>query len=204
MFADTNWLSTISQNVSDANTTGYKKWKPSFRGSSILAGVAAEAGTGVDDQHVSIHNSLQGSVVRDRPRPTSRSGRRIFRRLGRPAPSISPATARSPGRPGQPRQFRRLLPDGQGRRGLDSLVQAVSRTCRKLTPLRPVSSPTPTTAGPLSRRIRLPPRSRSPRGQSSLNEHIKISSVYTAETSLVAYDNLGGAHQARHLSKFPQ
>ncbi|HXZ16559.1 MAG TPA: flagellar hook-basal body complex protein, partial [Roseiarcus sp.] len=62
MLADSNWLSTISQNVANANTTGYKNVETDF--SSLVDQVAngPYSGEGVRTSTISL-NSLQGSVV---------------------------------------------------------------------------------------------------------------------------------------------
>ena len=63
MLADQNWLSSISQNVANANTTGYKNLETEF---STLVDQARRAGppqgAGVKRARVSL-NALQGSVV---------------------------------------------------------------------------------------------------------------------------------------------
>jgi len=62
MLADSNWLSTISQNVSNANTTGYKNAETEFSAIVDQAGSATGAGGGVDTS-VRALNSIQGNVV---------------------------------------------------------------------------------------------------------------------------------------------
>ena len=62
MLADTNWLSSISQNVSNANTTGYKNAETEFATLVDEAGGAADSLAGVKTSLRSL-NSLQGSVV---------------------------------------------------------------------------------------------------------------------------------------------
>ena len=62
MLADTNWLASISQNVANANTTGYKNVETEF--STVVGGASdsAENVTGVTTS-VRAMNALQGSVV---------------------------------------------------------------------------------------------------------------------------------------------
>jgi flagellar hook protein FlgE len=62
MTADSNWLSSISQNVANANTTGYKNVETDF--STLVDQIAngAQDFGGVFTSQVSL-NSLQGSVV---------------------------------------------------------------------------------------------------------------------------------------------
>src|ERR1700720_3038875 len=62
MQGNSNWLSTISQNVANANTTGYKNVETDFSG---LVGQIAKGGGdfgGVSTSQVSL-NGLQGNVV---------------------------------------------------------------------------------------------------------------------------------------------
>ena len=63
MSADQNWLSSISQNVANANTTGYKDLDTDF--STMVdqaSGEGTAQGAGVQTSTVSL-NALQGSVV---------------------------------------------------------------------------------------------------------------------------------------------
>ena len=61
MLADSNWLSSISQNVANANTTGYKNAETEF--STLVDQVStAAAGGGVMTTTRNL-NTLQGNVV---------------------------------------------------------------------------------------------------------------------------------------------
>ena len=62
MLGNSNWLSSISQNVANANTTGYKDVETDF--SSIVDQIASGPPDfgGVSTSQVSL-NSLQGNVV---------------------------------------------------------------------------------------------------------------------------------------------
>src|ERR1700741_3627947 len=62
MQADSNWLSSISQNVANANTTGYKNVETDF--STLVDQIAngVQNFGGVTTSQVSL-NSLQGAVV---------------------------------------------------------------------------------------------------------------------------------------------
>ena len=62
MLGDTSWLSNISQNVANANTTGYKKAETEFATIVDEVGSATAAGGGVTASTRSL-NSLSGSVV---------------------------------------------------------------------------------------------------------------------------------------------
>src|SRR4051812_38933750 len=62
MHANTNWLSTISQNVANANTAGYKNVETEFSTLVNQASQISESLTGVTTA-VRYANSLQGAVV---------------------------------------------------------------------------------------------------------------------------------------------
>ncbi|MGA2491639.1 MAG: flagellar hook protein FlgE [Roseiarcus sp.] len=62
MLGDTSWLSNISQNVANANTTGYKNAETEFATVVDQVGAASSAGGGVTATVRSM-NALQGSVV---------------------------------------------------------------------------------------------------------------------------------------------
>jgi flagellar hook protein FlgE len=62
MLADSNWLSNISQNVANANTTGYKNAETEFSAIVDQAGSSTVAGSGVTASLRSL-NSVQGNVV---------------------------------------------------------------------------------------------------------------------------------------------
>ncbi|THD49342.1 MAG: flagellar hook protein FlgE [Bradyrhizobium sp.] len=62
MLGDTSWLSNISQNVANANTTGYKNAETEFATVVDQVGAASSAGGGVTASLRSL-NTLQGSVV---------------------------------------------------------------------------------------------------------------------------------------------
>ena len=62
MMANQNWLSSISQNIANSNTTGYKNAETQF--STMVEQVATGAcdGGGVTTSTISL-NALQGNVV---------------------------------------------------------------------------------------------------------------------------------------------
>jgi flagellar hook protein FlgE len=62
MSADSNWLSSISQNVANANTTGYKNVETNFSALVDQVSGATSVGQGVQTSTISL-NSLQGSIV---------------------------------------------------------------------------------------------------------------------------------------------
>jgi flagellar hook protein FlgE len=62
MNADTTWLSAISQNIANANTTGYKNAQTSFEALVDAAGTTSYDAAGVETTTMSM-NSMQGTVV---------------------------------------------------------------------------------------------------------------------------------------------
>jgi flagellar hook protein FlgE len=62
MSADSNWLSSISQNVANANTTGYKNAETNFSALVDQVSGGTSVGEGVQTSTISL-NSLQGSIV---------------------------------------------------------------------------------------------------------------------------------------------
>ncbi|HLW91670.1 MAG TPA: flagellar hook protein FlgE [Roseiarcus sp.] len=62
MGADTNWLSAISQNVANANTTGYKEAQTEFEALVDQSGANSYSGAGVTSS-VQALNAMQGSIV---------------------------------------------------------------------------------------------------------------------------------------------
>src|ERR1700678_2376537 len=61
MLANSNWLSNISQNVANANTTGYKNQDTDFSALVDQAAGQASTGAGVTSTTLSL-NSLQGQI----------------------------------------------------------------------------------------------------------------------------------------------
>ena len=62
MLGDTNWLSSISQNVANANTTGYKNAETEFATVVDSVGSSSGVGGGVTTSVRSL-NTTQGTVV---------------------------------------------------------------------------------------------------------------------------------------------
>ena len=160
MQANSNWLSSISQNVANANTTGYKNVETDF--STLVDQIAngAQDFGGVSTSQVSL-NSLQGNVVStstaDQPR---RPGRRVFRRLRLQRHALSDAQRLLHARRlRQPRQQRRLLPDGGERpkRRFAACRKLADRSCRRSTsstPVRPRRRPRAPRSPPICRPLR--------------------------------------------------
>ncbi len=113
MLANSNWLSTISQNVANANTTGYKNVETEFSALvDPLRGAPSQV-AGVTTNMLSL-NALQGQVEATQTTTnlavqgagffvvSDASGDIFLTRNGSFVPDAS----------GQSRQFGRLLPDG--------------------------------------------------------------------------------------------
>ena len=190
MLGDTSWLTNISQNVANANTTGYKDAETEFATVVDEVGSAASSGGGVTASVAEYVAGLGGRHL-DRHRPR-RPGRRLFRRLRferRPLPH--PQRLVRPRRRRQSRQFGRLLPDGlqrPGRRGVGHHELARRPGQGRHHHLG--------RGGDADHR-RHPggqPASTAAVDTGTLPSANTAASTYTEETSLVVYDNLGAAH----------
>ena len=113
MLADSNWLSSISQNVANASTTGYKNQETDFS-TVVELGLQHRAGRrGHDQRALAQRASRKHRLVRD-VHQSRRSRLGIFRRLGLERRHVPHAQRLlRGGRVRKSRQQRRLLPDGQ-------------------------------------------------------------------------------------------
>jgi flagellar hook protein FlgE len=192
MLGDTNWLSNISQNVANANTTGYKNAETEFATVVDQVGAASAAGGGVTATMRSL-NSLQGSVV-----GTSTTTDLAIKGDGYFVVSDS-SGALYLTRNGS------FVPDAQGNlvnsagyylMGYNVQSGAATGTTNSLAGMVKVNvitsgeAATPTTTGTLA--VNLPSTSAVDTG--TLPSANTAASTYTEETSLVTYDNLGAAH----------
>jgi flagellar hook protein FlgE len=191
MLADSNWLASISQNVANANTTGYKNVDTDF--SSLvdqIAGGDADFG-GVSTSQVSL-NSLQGNVV-STSTPTdlaiqgagffvvsNSSGELFLTRNGSFTPDASGNLVNSAG------YYLMAAPSGGSPLAANSLTGLV-----KVNVNDAGQTATATTAGSLTANL---PSTATPVAAADLPSANTASSTYTEATSLVVYDNLGGAH----------
>ncbi len=191
MLGDTNWLSTISQNVSNANTTGYKNVETEFSTLVNQAGGAADSLAGVKTS-IRALNSLQGSVVGTSTTTdlaiqgagyfvvTDSSGALYLTRNGSFVPDASGNLVNSAGY---------YLMGNTAASG-----QADAVPTEKVNITASGDLPTPTTAGTLS--VNLPSTAAvvtTAADLPSANPSAALVS-YSDETSVTAYDNLGGAH----------
>ncbi len=194
MLADTSWLSSISQNVSNSNTTGYKNVETEFSALVDEAATAAEPGMGVTTSLRTL-NSLQGSVVSTSTNTdlavqgagyfvvSDASGTLYLTRNGSFAPDASGNLVNSSGY--------YLMGAEAGAGGSTPSFNSLSDLSKVNTTSAGLLA-TPTTAGVIAANL---PSTAVPIATANLPSTNTSSSVYTAETSLVAYDNLGGAHQ---------
>ncbi len=191
MLADTNWLASISQNVSNANTTGYKNAETEFATLVDQAGGAADSLAGVATSLRSL-NSLQGSVVGTSTTTdlaiqgpgyfvvTDSSGAYYLTRNGSFVPDANGNLVNSAGY---------YLMGNTAASG-----QADAVPTEKVNVTASGDLPTPTTSGTLS--VNLPSTAAvvaTAADLPSANPSAALVS-YSDETSVVAYDNLGGAH----------
>ncbi len=191
MLGDTNWLSSISQNVSNANTTGYKNAETEFSSLVDQTGGAADSLAGVTTSLRSL-NSLQGSVVGTSTTTdlaiqgdgffvvTDSSGAYYLTRNGSFVPDAEGNLVNSAG------YYLMGNTAGSG--------QADAVPTQKVNVTASGDLPTPTTAGTLS--VNLPSTATAVATAADLpSANPSAANVsYTDETSVVAYDNLGGAH----------
>jgi flagellar hook protein FlgE len=191
MLADSNWLSSISQNVANANTTGYKNVETDF--SSLVDEISSgdpDFG-GVATSPVSL-NSLQGNVV-STSTPTdlaiqgagffvvsNASGELFLTRNGSFTPDASGNLVNSAG------YYLMAAPNGASPLAANSLTGLA-----KVNVDNAGQTATATTAGSLTANL---PSTATPVAAADLPSTNSANSTYTEATSLVVYDNLGGAH----------
>ncbi len=191
MLADSNWLSSISQNVANANTTGYKNAETEF--STLVDQVStAAAGGGVMTTTRNL-NALQGNVVSSSTATdlavqgsgffvvSDSSGATYLTRNGSFVPDASGNLVNSAG-------YYLMGTDIQS--GSSPPANALS-TLQKVNVNSAGETATPTTSASIAANL---PSSATPIAAADLPSANSASSTYTDMTSLVVYDNLGGAH----------
>jgi len=191
MLADSNWLSSISQNVANANTTGYKNAETEF--STLVDQVStAAAGGGVMTTTRNL-NTLQGNVVSSSTATnlalqgsgffvvSDSSGATYLTRNGSFVPDASGNLVNSAGY---------YLMGNDVQSGSAPPANALS-TLQKVNVAAAGETAAPTTSGSIVANL---PSSATPIAATDLPSANSPSSTYTAVTSLVVYDNLGGAH----------
>jgi flagellar hook protein FlgE len=194
MLGDTSWLSNISQNVANANTTGYKNANTEFATVVDQVGAASSAGGGVTATMRSL-NSLQGSVVGtstttdlaikgDGYFVVSDSGGALYlTRNGSFVPDASGNLVNSAGY----YLMGYNVQSGAATGTTNSLAGMV-----KVNTITSGEAATPTTTGTLA--VNLPSTAAVNATPTTYPSANTTSSTYTEETSLVVYDNLGAAH----------
>jgi flagellar hook protein FlgE len=196
MLGDTNWLTNISQNVSNANTTGYKQVQTEFATVIDAVGVSASSGGGVEAS-LQNQNALQGSVagtstVTDLAVKgdgyfivSDSSGDIYLTRNGSFTPDADGNLVNSA---------------GYYLMGYNVQAGEASGTTNSLAGLTKVNTitageaATPTTTGTLS--VNLPSTADAVDATAVLPSDYAATSgqTYTEETSVTVYDNLGAAH----------
>jgi flagellar hook protein FlgE len=191
MLADSNWLSSISQNVANANTTGYKNAETEF--STLVDQVStAAAGGGVMTTTRNL-NTLQGNVVSSSTATdlavqgsgffvvSDSSGATYLTRDGSFVADASGNLVNSAGY---------YLMGNDVQSGSAPPANALS-TLQKVNVNSAGETATPTTSASIAANL---PSSATPIAAADLPSANSASSTYTDMTSLVVYDNLGGAH----------
>lgn len=193
MLADSNWLSSISQNVSNANTTGYKNAETDFSTMVDQVSNGASDGAGVMTSTISL-NALQGNVVSSQTTTnlavqgsgffvvSDASGALYLTRNGSFVQDASGNLVNSAGY----YLMANNVQNGQSAAPANSVssLQKVNVVSAGLTPV-------PTTSGTLAVNL---PATAATVAAANLPSANSATSTYSEETSLVVYDNLGGAH----------
>jgi flagellar hook protein FlgE len=193
MLGDMNWLTTISQNVANANTPGYKNIETEFETLVDEAG-GGGGGSNVGGVATSVRglNSLQGSVVATST-PTDlavqgdgyflvsdASGALYLTRNGSFVPDASGNLVNSAGY---------YLMGYNVQNGQSGGTANSTAGLQKVNVFTSGETATPTTSGTLSMNL----SSTSPVVTGALPSSNAANATYTDETSIVAYNDLGGA-----------
>jgi len=193
MQADSNWLSTISQNVANSNTAGYKNVETDF--SSLVDQIADgdQSFGGVSTRAVSL-NALQGTVVSTSTATnlavqgsgffvvSDSSGTLYLTRNGSFTPDASGNLVNNAG-------YYLMAENVQN--GAPPLAANSLTGLEKVNVVNAGQTATPTTSGSLTANL---PSTASPVAPANLPSTNSAGSTYTAATSLVVYDNLGASH----------
>ncbi len=191
MLANSNWLSSISQNVANANTTGYKDLETDF--STLVDQASSNAAGGGVMTSIRSLNALQGSVVSSTTATNlavqgsgffvvSDAGGDLY--LTRNGSFVADASGNLVNSAGY------YLMGSDVQSGSPPPANALS-SLQKVNVASAGQTASPTTSASITANL---PASATPIAASDLPSTNTASSTYTDETSLVAYDNLGGAH----------
>ena len=191
MQADSNWLSSISQNVANANTTGYKNQETDF--STVVDAVSSTStGGGVATTLRSL-NTVQGNIVSSATSTnlavqgsgffvvSDSSGALYLTRNGSFVPDASGNLVNSAGY---------YLMGSNIQNGSAPPANALS-SLQRVNVASSGEVASPTTSASISANL---PSTAAAVPAADLPSVNSASSTYTDETSLVVYDNLGGAH----------
>ncbi|HVP97711.1 MAG TPA: flagellar hook protein FlgE [Roseiarcus sp.] len=191
MLADSNWLSSISQNVANANTTGYKTVETDF--STLVDQVSsASADFGGVMTRVRSLNTMQGNVVSTSTATnlavqgsgffvvSDSSGALYLTRNGSFVPDAAGNLVNDAG------YYLMGAPANAGPSPANSLTGL-----QRVNVIGVSETATPTTAGSLTANL---PATATAIPAANLPSANSASSTYTAATSLIVYDNLGGSH----------
>ena len=193
MQGDSNWLSTISQNVANSNTTGYKNVETDF--STLVDQIAngSQDFGGVSTSQISL-NSLQGTVASTSTDTnlavqgsgffvvSDASGTLYLTRNGSFTPDASGNLVNSAGY---------YLMAANVQNGVSPLAANSLTGLQKVNVVNAGQTATPTTSATLTVNL---PSTAAPVAPANLPSVNSASSTYTEATSLVVYDNLGGSH----------
>jgi flagellar hook protein FlgE len=191
MLADSNWLSSISQNVANANTNGYKDLETDF--STVVDQVSNTApGGGVTTSLRSL-NTVQGSIVSSATATnlavqgsgffvvSDASGALYLTRDGSFVADASGNLVNSAGY---------YLMGSNVQNGSGPPANALS-SLQKVNVATSGETASPTTSGSIAANL---PATATPVAAADLPSVNSPSSTYTDQTSLVMYDDLGEAH----------
>ena len=192
MLANSNWLSGISQNVANANTTGYKNVETQFS-ALVDASSGVSAGAGVKTTMRSL-NGLQGQVEGTSSSTdlavqgagffvvSDASGNIYFTRNGSFVPDASGNLVNAAG-------YYLMGANILGSAGPVSLNSLSG--LQKVNVQGAAASASPSTTASMVANL---PSSASVIAAANLPSTNSAGATYTNETTMVAYDNLGGAH----------
>jgi flagellar hook protein FlgE len=193
MNADTNWLSTISQNVANANTTGYKNVQTEFSTLVDQSSNVTENVTGVTTSLRAL-NALQGSVVGTSTSTdlavqgkgffvvSDSSGALYLTRNGSFVPDAAGNLVNAAGY----YLMGYNVQNGQANASANSLTGLA-----KVNVVTAGQAASATTSGTLTANL---PSTATAVAAAKLPSTNSAGAQYTDKTSLITYDNLGGAH----------
>ena len=194
MLANSNWLSTIAQNVANSNTTGYKNTETEFSALVDAAPGQTSQVAGVTSNTV-FYNTLQGQVEGTQTTTnlgvqgngffivSDAGGDTFLTRNGSFVPDSQGYLVNSAG-------YYLMAASTTNATAANQSVNTISGL-QKVNIDGAAMSAAPSTTGKLSANL---PSTAATIAAANLPSTNSASSTYTAETTVTAYDNLGGAH----------